>query len=227
MFLKIKLRRRDFLYWGLFDPKPLTEGPEAHVPGHTGQVWLGRRPSSTSSLAPAATGGGGARAWEEEGRGVHGDRKLTRRSPVCSVRPEERRRWRNRRRRSSGLRRKTANRRRLRLPRVDSIDREEEGGAAEFQGRLLELGEAQNGDGERRHGGQARDLQVLRRGREARGHGRRGKKRGERVGHRGSYPLVLEVGAIIQADGRGAVASGGHGAARQLPACLRKKIGKG
>jgi hypothetical protein len=76
------------------------------------------------------------------------------------------------------------------------------------------------GDGRGGHVGRAR-------GREA----EEGKSTQEREGKegsgRGTYPLVLEVGAIIQADDRGAVASGGHGAARQLPACLRKKIGKG
>jgi hypothetical protein len=86
MFLEIKLRRRDFLYWGLFDPKPLIEGPEAHS-----QATLASSARTAMAMAGTSQGPkkGGAPVREEEGEGVQENRSLTRRSPVHSVRPEE------------------------------------------------------------------------------------------------------------------------------------------
>jgi hypothetical protein len=57
MFLEIKLRRRDFLYWGLFDPKPLTEGPQAHMVGHAGQKGPGH-PGRAGQPCPEAMAAG-------------------------------------------------------------------------------------------------------------------------------------------------------------------------
>jgi hypothetical protein len=68
MFLEIKLRRRDFLYWGLFDPKPLTEGPEPTCQTMLDQVNL----ASGWSWPAWEPAGSLRRRWRLEGGGEKG-----------------------------------------------------------------------------------------------------------------------------------------------------------
>jgi hypothetical protein len=91
------------LYRGPIDPESLSAGARGHVSWRADQVgWVKdpTRPSFTGAGDRRRPGGGGTRAWEEEGERVLRDRKLTKNPPRRLPWPETGRRWCNRRRRS-------------------------------------------------------------------------------------------------------------------------------
>jgi hypothetical protein len=79
-----KIDEQDFLHRGWFDPELLTAGARGHVSWRADQVgWVKdpARPSFTGAGDRRRPGGGGARAWVEEGKRVLRDRKLTKSPP--------------------------------------------------------------------------------------------------------------------------------------------------
>jgi hypothetical protein len=91
-----KIGRRTFVPRPV-DPESLTAGAWGHVSWRADQVgWVKdpARPSFTGAGDRRWPGGGGARAWEEEGKRVLRDRKLTKNPPGRLSWPEtDRRRW--------------------------------------------------------------------------------------------------------------------------------------